>query len=340
MEKLLQTQACAFILGVDVSKDSLDVCLIDSQTQQASSQKFNNNKEGFRRLKAWCKLQSCGAGPETLACMEHTGLYTRQLVHYLLARDVRVWLESALQIKRSIGMARGKDDRVDAQRIARYALLHQQQAKCVNLSSVTLERLKDLQANRSRLLKALQSIKVTIKELLQIDPVSGKTLEQVNKKAVRGLEKSIEQVEERMQGFIRQDQSLKQKYDLLTSVKGVGKVLATSLLVYTHGFNRMEDGRKLACYCGVAPFEYRSGTSVRGRTGVSRLANKELKHVLHLAAMNSVRYNQELKAYFERKVAEGKSKMSVLNAVRNKLLHQIVAVVKRGTPYVIKLDKV
>ncbi|MBC3538932.1 IS110 family transposase [Rufibacter sediminis] len=340
MEKPTHSQAPAFILGVDVSKDSLDVCLVCCAGGRELSRKTNNNPSGFRRLKAWLKQHGCEAGPETLCCLEHTGLYTRQLVHYLLAREVRVWMESALQIKRSIGMVRGKDDKVDAQRIARYALLHQSQAKCVNLSGVTLERLKDLQANRSRLQKALQSIKVTIKELLAVDPVSGKTLEQVNKKAVQGLEKSMEQVEEKMQEFIAKDDALKGKYDLLTSVKGVGKVLAVSLLVYTQGFTRMDDGRKLACYCGVAPFEYRSGTSIMAKAGVSKFANKNLKQVLHMAALNSVRYNQEMKAYFDRKVAEGKSKMSVLNAVRNKLLHQIVAVIKRGTPYEIRLDKI
>lgn len=338
MEKLIvPQQAPAFILGIDVSKDSLDVCLIRISDNQQLCHKLNNNASGFRRMKIWLKQHGCEAGPETLCCLEHTGLYTRQVVHYLMARDVRVWMESALQIKRSIGMIRGKDDKVDAQRIARYAFLHQREAQCMNLSAVTLERLKDLQANRSRLLKALQSIKVTIKELLAVDPVSGKTLQQVNSKAIKGIEKSMEKVEEKMQQFIAKDEALKKKYDLLTSVKGVGKVLAISLLVYTQGFTRMDDARKLACYCGVAPFEYRSGTSVMGRTGVSKFANKELKHILHMAAINSVRFNEELKGYYERKVGEGKSKMSVINAVRNKLLHQIVAVVKRGTPYELKL---
>ena len=340
MEKPINLQAPAFILGIDVSKDSLDVCLISCSDSRQLCHKLNNNPSGFRRMKAWLKQHGCEAGPETLCCLEHTGLYTRQVVHYLMARDVQVWMESALQIKRSIGMIRGKDDKVDAQRIARYALLHQREAKCVNLSGVTIERLKDLQANRSRLLKALQSIKVTIKELIAVDPVSGKTLEQVNKKAIKGIEKSMEQVEEKMQQFIAKDDQLKQKYDLLTGIKGVGKVLAISLLVYTQGFTRMDDARKLACYCGVAPFEYRSGTSVMGRTGVSKFANKELKHILHMAAINSVRFNEELRLYYERKVGEGKSKMSVINAVRNKLLHQIVTVVKRGTPYELKLKNI
>ena len=124
------------------------------------------------------------------------------------------------------------------------------------------------------------------------------------------------------------------EYDLMLSVKGVGKVLATMLLVYTHGFNRLADSRKLACYSGVAPFVYESGTSIRGKTGVSKFANNELKKVLHMAAISSVQHNPELHEYYKRKVEEGKNKMSVINAVRNKLLHRIVAVINRGTPYV------
>lgn len=253
----------AFILGIDVSKDSLDACLIRTQDGQISEQKLNNNAEGFKKLKAFCKQQGCDLGAETLVCMEHTGFYTRRLVHYLLGRQTNVWLEHALQIKRSIGLVRGKDDKVDAQRIARYALLQQDQANLLNLSGMTLEKLKDLQANRNRLLKALHSLKVSLKELLLVDPDSGKTMEKVNKDAIKGLEKSLEQVEEKMSEFIEKDEDLKKKYDLLTSIQGVGKVLTVTLLIYTQGFSKLDDPRKLACYCGVAPFEYKSGTSVR-----------------------------------------------------------------------------
>lgn len=124
---------------------------------------------------------------------------------------------------------------------------------------------------------------------------------------------------------------------LVPRVKGVGKVLAAMLLVYTHGFNRLTDSRKLACYSGVAPFVYESGTSIRGKTGVSKFANNDLKQVLHMAAISSVQHNSELHLYYQRKVQEGKNKMSVINAVRNKLLHRIVAVVNRGTPYEVRL---
>ncbi len=339
MQKPALNLTYAFILGIDVSKDSLDVCMIRTADGQILEHKLNNNAEGFKKLKAFSKQHGCELGAETLVCMEHTGLYTRRLVHYLLGRQVKVWLENALQIKRSIGLVRGKDDKVDAQRIARYALLQQDKAVLLNLSGLTLEKLKDLQANRNRLLKALHSLKTSLKELLSVDPVSGKTLEKDNKDAIKGLEKSLEQVEEKMSEFIEQDSELKRKYDLLTSVRGVGKVLSITLLIYTQGFTKLDDPRKLACYCGVAPFEHKSGSSVRGKTGVSLFANQEVKRVLHLAAISSVRYNEELKVYYQRKVSEGKNKMSAINAVRNKLLHRIVAVIKRGTPYVTELDK-
>jgi len=338
MEKSEQIQRMAWILGIDVSKDSIDACLVRSADGQIFESKFHNNLSGFRHLKRWCKEIGSECDEHTLCCMEHTGLYTRLLVHYLVSREVKVWLESSLQIKKSMGLLRGKSDKIDAQRIARYAHLHQSKAEIVQISVLTLEKLKDLQANRRRLMKSLQALRTSVEELKQFDPATGKEIERVNREATRGLEKSLDKVDEQILINISEDQGLKQKYDLMLSVKGVGKVLAAMLLVYTHGFNRLTDSRKLACYSGVAPFAYESGTSIRGKTGVSKFANNELKKVLHMAAISSVQHNPDLKAYFQRKVLEGKNKMSVINAVRNKLLHRVVAVIKRGTPYQTQLQ--
>ena len=337
MEKSSQIQSYGWVLGIDVSKQSIDACLIRNSDGQLFESKFHNNLSGFRHLKQWCKEQGCECNGTTLCCMEHTGLYTRLLVNYLIGREVGVWLESSLQIKRSQGLVRGKSDKIDAQRIARYAHVYQNKANVLQISVLTLEKLKDLQANRRRLMNALKSLRTSVAELKQFDPATGKTLEKTNQEAIRGLEKSLDKVDEQILSYINEDQELKQRYDLMLTVKGVGKVLATMLLVYTHGFNRLTDGRKLACYSGVAPFVYESGTSIRGRTGVSKFANNELKKVLHMAAISSVQHNPELHQYYLRKVQEGKNKMSVINAVRNKLLHRVVAVLKRGTPYELQL---
>jgi transposase len=334
MENTEQIQLYSWILGIDVSKESIDACLIRKSDGQLFENKFHNNLSGFRHLKSWCKQMQCECDQQTLCCMEHTGLYTRLLVHYLVSRDVNVWLEGSLQIKRCQGLTRGKSDKIDAQRIARYAHLYQSKAQIMQVSLLTLEKLKDLQANRRRLMKALQTLRTSAEELKTFDASTSKLIDKVNREAIRGLEKSLDKVDEQILTFIGEDETLKQKYDLMLSVKGVGKVLATMLLVYTHGFNRLADSRKLACYSGVAPFVYESGTSIRGKTGVSKFANNELKKVLHMAAISSVQHNPELHEYYKRKVEEGKNKMSVINAVRNKLLHRIVAVINRGTPYV------
>jgi transposase len=109
-------------------------------------------------------------------------------------------------------------------------------------------------------------------------------------------------------------------------------------MVYTQVFTRFESVRQLACYCGVAPFEHRSGTSINGKTGVSKFANMDLKSTLHLASLSAIQHNPDMKVYYQRKVKEGKSKMCVINAVRNKLLSRILAVTNRQTGKIGHID--
>lgn len=93
--------------------------------------------------------------------------------------------------------------------------------------------------------------------------------------------------------------------------------------------------RKFACYSGIAPFEYQSGTSVHGKTQVSSIANQQVKRMLHLAAMTAIHFDTELREYYIRRQADGKSKMAIINIIRNKLVARVFAVVKRGTPLLI-----
>lgn len=326
------------IVGVDISKMSIDVAMICSTSMKCHSALFGNDSEGFQKMKKWIKQHGNDCGEQILFCMEHTGIYTRNIVKYLLKRGCKVWLESSLHIKRSMGLIRGKSDKIDAERIANFAFDHQRDAKLVKLSHPTLNRLKDLMKTRMRLQKSLHSQQIAVDELTKVDPRAGREIERISRSAISGLKKSLEKVEAKMEELIQLDKNLKALYELITSVKSVGKVLAVDLIVYTEGFTRMLDNRKLACYCGVAPFEYSSGTSVYASPGTSSFANKQLKFHLHMCAMNAIKCHKELRGYYVRKTEEGKSKMSALNAVRNKLLHRVVAVVKRGTPYQEKLD--
>lgn len=320
-------------IGTDVSKLTLDVTIVNLSGLK-EHQQFDNNSKGFRQLKKWLTSFEQFDFEKSLFCMEHTGLYTRQYVQFLILEKASVWMESALHLKRSMGLTRGKNDKVDSYRIARYAMTNQDKAKLVNLSNSTLLLLKDLMSSRDRINKSYQSIKISIDEMEKVDELTGRELTKINKPALAGLKKSKVAVEKRMLELLSSDAELRNIFELVTSVKGVGNILATELIVFTHAFTRMDSPKQLACYCGVAPFSHTSGTSIHGRTGTSNFANMGLKSTLHMAAISSIRYVPELKIYYERKVAEGKSKMCVINAVRNKLLQRILAVIKRGTPYI------
>lgn len=121
---------------------------------------------------------------------------------------------------------------------------------------------------------------------------------------------------------------------MLLSIKGVGKLVSIATIIKTRNFTRFDDARKFACYCGTAPFENTSGTSIRGKTKVSHLADKRMKSLLDLAAKSAIQYDKELRAYYLKRTADGKSKMSTINIVRNKILSRMFAVIKRQTPFV------
>ena len=137
-----------FIIGIDVSKLSIDVATINAITMKLEIGLFGNNSEGYQKMKKWLKQLGHDCDSSGLYCMEHTGIYTRNLVKYLMKRSCKVWMESSLHIKRSIGLVRGKSDKIDAERICKFAYSHQHEAKLVKLSHPTLSRLRDLMKTR------------------------------------------------------------------------------------------------------------------------------------------------------------------------------------------------
>ncbi len=155
---------------------------------------------------------------------------------------------------------------------------------------------------------------------------------------IRSIKQSIEKIEAAIDKLIASNIEVKEVIQRVSSIKSVGKQTAINLYVYTKGFTEFENAKQLACYCGVVPFTKTSGTSVRYKTGVSPYANRKLKKLLHLCAMAAIRWNDDMKRYYERKVSEGKNKMSVINAVRNKLIHRIFAVVRDQRMYVENLS--
>ncbi len=243
-------------------------------------------------------------------------------------------MESALQIKRSIGVQRGKNDKIDAQRIATYAIDFQRKARLWKPTSKTIERLGLLISHRDRMVKYLMSLRNSLKEEIGfVEDDLHLEMDEITQAPMIAMKAAIQQYDNRIKTLLEEDIELAQKTKIVMSIPGFGQIISSKLIQITHGFTRLTDPRQLACFAGVAPFEHASGTSLKGKTRISHLANKEIKKMLHLAAMVTIRKGNIMHEYFNRKVAEGKNKMSVLNAVRNKLIHILLACVKNNTIY-------
>ena len=318
-------------LGIDVSKKKIDVVLHRCRVFK----KFSNTVKGYKELLKWSEKQSGWKVAQLLICFEHTGLYSLPLAVFLSEQKIAFCMESALQIKRSLGLTRGKNDRIDAKRIAEYAWLRRELLKAYNLPSTNLLELQKLLALRERMVKQRAGYLGSAKEYkAMLMQKENKILFSIHSKMTHYISKQIAQIEREILKLIYEDETLQRLYDLITSVKGIGPVVGANLLVTTNAFSSFDDSRKFACYSGLAPFERQSGTSLKTKSRVSHYANKKIKALLNLAASSAIQVDPELKAYYQRRIANGKSKMSTLNIVRNKIVHRVFAVVKRGTPYV------
>ena len=248
--------------------------------------------------------------------------------------QANIWVESGTRIKKSGGILRGKTDKVDALRIAIYASKNQENIRLWKPINSTIDKIKNLTSLRDRLMKSKRKLTIPVEEFRQVgDTKTANLLSKAMSSSVEALEKDIIAIEKQIKKLLDEDADLKELFSLVTSVVGIGTQTAIALIVYTDGFTLFDNARKLACYAGVAPFAYTSGTSVRGKTGVSQMANMTLKTALHMASLTAVKLDLQLKKYYERKVAEGKRKMSVLNAVKAKLLHRVMSVVQRKEKY-------
>lgn len=272
---------------------------------------------------------------KTLVCMEHSGYYGAHLLSALhTSTGAALWAESALHIKRSMGLQRGKSDRADALRIATYCLDKQRGARLWTPTGEGIERLGLLLSHRDRLVRNLKSVRGPLDEEKGfVDAAAHEEAAAISAPVIKALEDAIKGLGAKIDELLASNDGLARQAEVLTSIPGFGTVTASKLIGATKGFTRLTDPRSLACYAGVAPFEHSSGTSIKGRTRVSHLADKDIKKTLHLAALATIRKGGIMQAYFHRKVAEGKNKMSVINAVRNKLIHILLACIKNDTTY-------
>lgn len=327
-----------YYVGIDVSKEWFDVALqavSEQQRQLLQRGRFDNTVSGIRAMDKWLKRQCPLQQGSMLVVIENTGIYHRLIWEYCSKTELPLYIGNATDLKWSMGIVRDKNDQADSVRLCEYAMRHADDLQASAPLDAELLVLKDLLTARSRLLRQINSNRMHLDELKNFSSAAvQKMMEQAHKAALKGLRQSLEQIEEQIKERVQHNDAIRNNYDLLRSVPGIGHVVAVYLICCTANFNGKRNGKQLACYAGVVPFEQRSGKSIKGKARVHKMANKELKRILHLSALTAKRCYPEFSDYYQRKTAQGKHPMAVLNAIRNKIVLRAAAVIKNQSAYV------
>ena len=317
------------VIGIDVSKLTIDAHIHHKSLHRV----FSNTSKGYKALILWIQMhlkEHC-----YFLCFENTGHYSTNLSVYLTENHLDYVEESPLAIKKSAGIVRGKTDRLDAAMIARYAWLHQEELVLSSPKQKEIQELGRLLAVRDQLVRDRTGKISSLKEMQTLlNSPSTDVCCKIIQKTLDNLTRQIDSLEQRIKALMQLDESLQKNFELLNTIKGVGLILACQIIYHTGNFKRFHSSRQFSSYCGVAPFQHSSGTSIRRKNRIHHIGDRKMKTLLTLCSVSAIQHDKELKQYYKRRLAEGKPKMVAINNVRNKILSRAFAVVKRGTPYV------
>lgn len=332
-------QKYSLFIGIDISKKWFDAALCyQGNMKQMPHAQFKQTTAGYKSFVKWVKrvVAKQGYQGDWIICMEHTGIYALRFCQFLDEVNLSYVLDNPLRIKRSLGIRRGKNDKADSMAIAEYAYRHCDELnKRRALPNRLLLKLQALLGLRARLVKYKHGLLVASQELTTCVDVEISQLVSIpSKELCASMKTQIKDTMRQVTTLINSDESLKKTYQLVQSVIGIGPVIAAYLLVYTNGFEAFQNARQFANYIGIVPFDEESGTSTMRAPKVSSIANKRLKALLSTGAITAIQHDPQIKAFFNKQLQKGKEEGWIYNAVKNKLVHRVFKVVKRGTPYV------
>ena len=306
------------IYGIDISKDVFDV-----YGSETGHNQFKNDEQGFKSF-----LKHLPEG--SIVVMEATGYYHYRLAQFLYKSGVSVSVVNPLSVKRFIQMklAKVKTDKSDAKAICEYGMVNEVplytaltdvQSECLQLFRLLDNYLKKRTQTKNK------------KHGEEVLGIPSKYVYKSLQRDLKHLDKEIKGIEARLLELVKQDQQA--QLTLLKSIPGMGVKTALFLIVVTDGFKKFETASQLCSYVGITPTIRESGSSVRGRSRISKVGNKKLRNLLFLCSFSACKHNKACREIYERIVAKGKSKKLALIAVSNKLLKQAFAIAKSGRPY-------
>ena len=322
-------------VGIDISKEKCNLCFRSGLEIVREEECSNDVKALKKAFKAALKVLGASVD-EVLVCAEYTGRYIYPLTVACQELGIFLWMDDPTRIKNSMGITRGKNDAIDAARIAEYAYRYSDKAIRYCIPDAALVSMKNLLADREFLLidrKRYQSQLTDQKKYMA--PGDFKHKSSRWKQVIKSIDEQIEAIDAEIEALIAADPVLARQKELLVSIDGIGERIAINMIAVTGGFTRFQNARQFCSFAGLSPYKYYSGTSVRSKAKISKRANQTMKALLHMSAVNvATRMKSgEYKDYYERKLKEGKHVMCILNVLRAKLVYRMFSVIKRDTEY-------
>ncbi|HEX8072852.1 MAG TPA: IS110 family transposase [Pyrinomonadaceae bacterium] len=312
------------VLGIDISKLKFNACLIQP-SGKLKHKLFPNTLTGFEQLSGWLSKQRVG---RVHACLEATGTYGEALSLFLhqAGHTVSVINPAAIKAFAQSRLSRTKTDRVDAELIARLCL-----AQAPPAWMPPPQEVRELQA----LVRRLESL-IEMRVMGENRLSSGISVDSVRRRVeelLAHLNTQIKRTEELIRQHVNQHPTLKQQSELLDPIPGIAETTAALLLAEITDIKQYRSARQVAAYAGLVPRGRQSGTSIRGRTRLSKLGHARLRRALYFPAITALRCSSFFQAWAKGLQERGKSKMSVICAVMRKLVHLAYGVLKSGQSF-------
>lgn len=314
-----------YSVGIDVSKETLDICVYDGESRQyfqACNNEKTFNSEILKRLSEDLSLYHF--------VMEVTGIYHLRLAMYLHQSGLKVSVVNPLIIRRysEMKLRRHKTDASDSLLIAEYGF--KEHPSEFSPKSEILDEMEQM-------LKAIEDYHVMTTDVknrlesLKNRPHSNRKVVSLWEKQLSSLRKSVKELEGELEALV--GKHFKPEDELLRSIPGIGKRVATAIISMLNSFKSFESPKQVCSYLGINPTVFESGSSVRGSGRIPKKGNRYLRKLLFLASLSAKRFNKSCAELFDRLIHSGKAKKQALMAVANKLIRQAFGVIKSGNQY-------
>ncbi|MEZ4722156.1 MAG: IS110 family transposase [Flavobacteriales bacterium] len=307
------------LVGIDISKDHFD-----AYSEELGHSKYSNDQKGYGEFYKQVK------GKDVCCVMEATGTYHYRLANWLYTHGVGVSVVNALVIKRYMQMKLriNKTDKSDARMIASYA--RDQDSPLWSPDPEYISRTKELFSLLELYTRQSTMTKNKLHSLEMMGLKGGRVIASLRRR-IKATDKEMSMLGTALEALIKEhDGAL---YEGLKSIPGVGKKTAMMLIASTNGFRNFESSKQVSSYFGLAPNHRVSGSSIRGRSYISKRGNPMVRNHLFMCSFTACKHNPSCAALFERIVAQGKSKKLALIAVANKLIKQAYAIAKTGVDF-------